>query len=360
MKKIICLLLLTCMFLGITACGQSVGENQINGPITLTDASGKQLTIDSLPKNIVIAGKQTPMIIDLMYLFPNADAKIVGIENRSQTTTNFLDAISPSSSVKVNLEKGAGAEQIAAQNPDLVILKTSMAEEIGAGLEKLEIPILYVSMESIAELETDITNIGIVLGDSERAVEILNQYSNLQSDIEKKISANQDTKPDVLLLQYSEENGEVSFEIPPATWLQTNLVEMAGGIPVWKEAAESGGWTTVNMEQIADWNADIVIVVNYNGDSDGTVLKLLENSTWQHLEAAKNDKIYGFPGDFISWDQPDSRWILGFNWLAAKINPKEFQDIDFNIIVADFYRVFYSLDDSTVQQNIIPLLYGSF
>ena len=359
MKKTIHLLLLVVMLFGLAACSQPESENQATEPIELTDALGKPLTLESLPQSIVVAGKQTPMIIDLIYLFPSAEAKIVGIENRSQTTTSFLDAFSPSSSLKVNLEKGAGAEQIAALNPDLVILKTTMAEEVGAGLETLGIPILYVSMESISEIETDITNIGIVLGDSERAAEIIDQYGQIRSDIEGKIPASEEAEPEVLLLQYSEDNGEIAFEVPPVSWLQTNLVEMAGGNPIWKEAVESGGWTKVNMEQIADWNPEMIFVVNYSGDSESTVSQLLENSTWQELDAAKNGKIYGFPGDFISWDQPDSRWILGFYWLAVKINPEDFQDVDFTVVVTDFYKTFYSLDESTIQQNILPLLFGS-
>ena len=96
MKKIIHLFLLACMFLGLAACSQTESESQAAKPITLTDALGNQLTLESLPQSIVVAGKQTPMIIDLIYLFPNAEAKIVGIENRSQTTKSFLDVFSPS------------------------------------------------------------------------------------------------------------------------------------------------------------------------------------------------------------------------------------------------------------------------
>jgi ABC-type Fe3+-hydroxamate transport system substrate-binding protein len=176
---------------------------------------GNQVAFQELPSNIVVTGKQTPMIIDLMYLFPAAETKIVGIENRSQTTKNFLESFSPSSAAKIVLEKGAGAEQIAALDSDLVILKTSMAEELGAGLQTLGISTLYVSMESIPELETDITNIGLVLGQPERASEVIGLYNHMTADIQSKIDQTATEKPDVLLLQYSEDNGEISFEVPP-------------------------------------------------------------------------------------------------------------------------------------------------
>ena len=374
MKKIN-ILILVCLMIGMTACSQTVNESEpvssteqtevmneaepVDSNIELIDALGNQLILEEIPENIVVAGKQTPMIIDLLFLFPDVDVKIAGIENRSQTTKDFLAAISPEYVEKVNLEKGAGTEQIAALNPDIVILKTSMAEELGAGLETLGIPILYVSMESIAELETDITNIGLILGESERANEIIAEYDQMTRDIEEKVPGDAPQK-DVLLLQYSEDNGEISFEVPPASWLQTNLVEMAGGNPIWVDAAETGGWATVNIEQIANWNPDIIFVVNYFGNSVETVEQLKENTIWQELTATQNGELYGFPGDFISWDQPDSRWILGYSWMATKINPESFADINFEDIVVNFYQALYSVDEATIQENIIPLLYGSF
>ncbi|NMC45724.1 MAG: ABC transporter substrate-binding protein [Chloroflexi bacterium] len=360
MKKITYILMLAALLLGLSACSQPAGENGNSASIELTDAMGNQVAFQELPSNIVVTGKQTPMIIDLMYLFPAAETKIVGIENRSQTTKNFLESFSPSSAAKIVLEKGAGAEQIAALDSDLVILKTSMAEELGARLQTLGIPTLYVSMESIPELETDITNIGLVLGQPERASEVIGLYNQMTADIQSKIDQTATEKPDVLLLQYSEDNGEISFEVPPATWLQTNLVEMAGGNPVWTDAASTGGWATVNMEQIANWNPDIIFVVNYFGNSEETVSQLMENEVWQQLAATQNGTLYGFPGDFISWDQPDSRWILGYNWMAMKINPDAFADVNFEDVVSNFYQQFYGIDETTIQQNIIPLLYGSF
>jgi len=135
---------------------------------------------------------------------------------------------------------------------------------------------------------------------------------------------------------------------------------MAGGNPVWTDTASTGGWASINMEQIANWNPDIIFVVNYAGNSEETVSQLQENEIWQQLAATQNGTLYGFPGDFISWDQPDSRWILGYNWMAMKIHPDAFADVNFEDIVSNFYQQFYGIDETTIQQNILPLLYGSF
>lgn len=326
--------------------------------VSVVDALGRELVIEKEPQSVVVAGKQTPMIIDLLYLFPDAGLHISGIENRAQTTKNFLEVISPESVEKVNLEKGAGAEQIAALKPDLVILKTSMAEEVGAGLDALGIPILYVSLESIVEIEQDIRNIGDVLGYAQRAQEIIDKYAELQKSVDDLLAVEENEKAQVLLLQYSENGGEVAFKVPAASWLQTNMIEMAGGTPVWKDDIEGGGWVTVNMEQIARWDADQIFIVNYFGDSQTIVDALYENELWQELNATRNMNVFAFPGDFISWDQPDSRWILGYYWIATKINPEGFSDQTMDEVIIEFYVDLYDLDPQVVQEEILPIVYG--
>ena len=52
-----------------------------------------------------------------------------------------------------------------------------------------------------------------------------------------------DNKPTVLILQAESEDQKYIFRVPPANWLQTDMVERAGGIPVWKDANLAGGWT---------------------------------------------------------------------------------------------------------------------
>ncbi len=160
------------------------------------------------------------------------------------------------------------------------------------------------------------------------------------------------------MIQYSEEGGEVAFEVPAANWLQTRQMELAGGDPVWAEAAPGGGWNTVNFEQIAQWNPDKVFVVTYQSDSTEAVEKLKQNTEWQALAATQNDEIYGFPADIFGWDSPDPRWILGVNWLAQKNHPDLFADVNMIEEVKAFFSEIYGMDAQSIDEHIIPALMG--
>ena len=150
----------------------------------------------------------------------------------------------------------------------------------------------------------------------------------------------------------------MAFYVPSANWLQTVIVELAGGEPVWTEAVTSGGWTVVNFEQIAAWDPELIMVVNYFDDPGIAVAELRIDPKWQALRATQEDNIFAFPGDFLSWDQPDTRWILGLQWLATKIQPDRFESLDLLDEVKTFYEEMYGLDAETFESEVLPMITG--
>jgi iron complex transport system substrate-binding protein len=68
--------------------------------------------------------------------------------------------------------------------------------------------------------------------------------------------------------------------------------------------------------------------------------------------------IYGFAADIFSWDQPDPRWILGVAWLAGKMHPERFSDQDTLQEVSRFFGEMYGMDESSIQEQIVPRLMG--
>jgi len=62
--------------------------------------------------------------------------------------------------------------------------------------------------------------------------------------------------------------------------------------------------------------------------------------------------------DVYSYDQPDTRWALGVEWLASILHPERFPDYDLMKSAQKFYQELYMMDESSFQQNIVPLLTG--
>ena len=348
--------------LWLGACGSTPAAIPSEAPtgLTLIDALGRTVTFEAPPQRIVAAGKSNLTIAETAYLFPEVQERLVGLVVGKQPLGDFVSLVDPTWDQRMHLDPDAGPEQIAPLNPDVVLLRSFTAETLGRVLEELEIPVVYFDLETPDQYFRDVAVLGQLLGNTARAEAIQGFYRSRLDRIEQAVGdLNEEQEPRVLLVQYSEQGGEVALNVPPAAWIQTTEVELAGGAPVWTEAAQAGGWAVVNFEQIAAWDPDQIFVVSYQADSADVVVNLKANPQWQALQAVQSGAIYGFPGDIFSWDQPEPRWILGVTWLAGKIQPALFADLDMQQEVIEFFSEMYGMDNATIEASILPALKGS-
>lgn len=326
-------------------------------PVLIVDALGREVTFSKPPTRIVITGKGLVLILDAAYMFAEAPNRIVALGKASQGTGNFISLIDPNYASKAILETDAGAEQIAAAQPDLVILKSYLAETVGKPIEALNIPVVYVDFETPEQYARDLAILGKVFQDETRAKELVNFYQNKVNAIQSALKDVKE-KPSVLMLYYNDKDGVVAFNVPPMAWMQTQMVEMAGGEPVWGSANPGKGWTIVTLEQIAAWDADQIFIISYQQNSSDITTSLKADPQWSALRAVKEGHLYAFPADLFSWDQSDSRWILGLSWLAARLHPDYFPQSDIITETQQFYQQLYGLDAQFFETRIKPTFKG--
>lgn len=330
------------------------------GELIVVDAMGRTVEFAQPPQRIVIAGRATIMMTNAMYLFPEARERVIAMTSGMQKPGRFLAFVDPTFSEKRLLEPDAGPEQIAPLDPDVVVLRSFMADKLGNALEKLDIPVIYVDLETPEQYFRDLGTFGQLFGNEARVEEIRAFYqARLDAIADKMQDLSAEQKPSVLLLQRSDKGGDVAFNVPPASWIQTIEVELAGGSPLWKDTAQGNGWTVVNFEQVASWDADRIFVISYSADAAEIVDGLKADPQWQALKAVQDEEIYGFAADIYSWDQSDPRWILGVTWLAGKIHPDRFPDLDMPQQVIQFFEQMYGMDKSVIQEHIISTLKGN-
>ena len=337
---------------------EDTGNEVADGVLEFVDATGKQVRLTGLPQRIIVAGRATPYVLDTIYLFPDAARKLVAIEVRGFDTQEFLGMVDPDVEVKNVIERDAGPEQIAPHLPDLVILKNISLAQLGTALEEISIPVMGMNLETPEFFYEDIRVLGKVFDNAARAEEIVGYYQNIETQIALMMAdLKENERPTALVIQYSEDSGDISFKVPPASYLQTTMIQKAGGTPVWLDSdGGADGWIQVGLEQIAVWNPEMIFVVNYNGDSGESAQKLAQSPTWEGLKAVENGQIYGFPADYASWDLIDPRWILGQQWLATMIQPERAAEIDLQAQVISFYQEMYRLPESQILDSVIPRL----
>lgn len=329
----------------------------VDTSIKITDALGREVTLAAAPQRIVITGKGLILILDAAYMFPEAAQRIVALGKASQGTGNFISLIDPGYDQKMLLENDAGAEQIAAANPDLVILKSYLAETVGKPIEALNIPVIYLDLETPEQYTRDLAILGKVFQNEPRAQEMADFYLNKAAAVENAVK-DAAQKPSVLMLYYTEKDGAVAFNVPPMSWIQTRMVEMAGGTPAWASANPGKGWTEVTLEQIAAWDADYIFIISYQKNSAEIAASLKTDPKWQALRAVKEEHLFGFPADVYSWDQSDARWILGLTYLAGRLHPEIFSQLDILKETQQFYQTVYGLNAEFFEGKIRPTFRG--
>ena len=312
-----------------------------------------------IPRTSVLGGKAVVMVADLVYAFPEARPTVLGVAGTDQGLGSFLQIVDPGFSAKPVLDRSAGAEVYAAIKPDLVILKASMKKSLGSQLEALGLHALYLNLETPADYYQDIAALGATFGAVKRAEELSGYYRGIVARTQSKTGVGSEKAPRVLVLQASLSSGD-AFDVPPKTWMQSILVGLAGGEPVWFDANPGEGWGRIGFEQIAAWNPDILLVIDYRKGVDATVAALKKDPRFAALACGRSGRILGFPQDWYSWDQPDTRWGLGLLWLAKVLRPSEYTDLDLVSEARIFYRLFYGFDAATFDRMVAPRLKGDY
>lgn len=306
-------------------------------------------------KAVVLGGRAVVMVADAVYAFSSAPDRVIAVAGTDQGLGAFLGAVDAAFPKKPTLDRSAGAESYAALKPDLVILKSAMKGSLGKGLEGLGIRSLYLDLETPEDYYRDLAALGAAFGEEKRADELVAGYKALVADTERRVAGQ--PKPKVLLVQAA--SGAGVWEAPPESWMQTKLVRMAGGEPVWAGAAPGNGWTRLNGEQIAAWNPDAVVVVSYREDSEKTAESFKTDPRFAALSAVRTGRVFAMPQDFYSWDQPDTRWILGLRRIGAFLHPARFADVDAGAEAKDFFRLLYGMDGAKFESIIAPRLKGA-
>lgn len=193
----------------------------------------------------------------------------------------------------------------------------------------------------LTNYKEEILFLGELFGVQEQAQKLLTFYEDAMSYVIDKTFNIQDDK--AVTVYYAE--GSDGLLTDPAGSMHTLLLSFCGGKNIANVTLLSGmGQSTVSMEQVLLWNPQMIIIgrsaqlTTYN--------YIMSNSTWQQIDAVKNNKVYIRPDNPCSWfdGPPGVGQILGMYWMVHTLYPSLTTDLDLNAKVTEFYSNFYHYD----------------
>lgn len=321
MKRIFCALLALALLLGSAAFADAAF------PVTLTDAAGREVTLEKQPERIVSGY----YISSSLLIALGVKDRLVGIEDKAAKRDIYaLSAPELIALPSVGSAKQPDVETMISLKPDLVILPKKL-KDVAATLEELSIPVLLVNPEDGAKLRDTVRLLSAATGAD--GAELLGEMDRLEA---KAVSLTEGgEKPSVYLAGNSE-----MLSTAGSGMYQNTLLTLAGGRNAAAEITD-GAWASVSYEQLLAWDPEIIIVA---ADAAYTVDDVLNDPMLSPVRAVKTGRVYALPKSPEAWDSPVPGTLLGSLWIVSRLYPDLYAGADFLEDAKAFYSRFFGFE----------------
>ncbi len=252
----------------------------------------------------------------------------------------------------------ANLEVIIQAHPDVLI---TMGDPMGIAMadrvqQQTHIPVYYLD-GSLEKLPDAYLKAGELLGNPARAAELAAECRRTLEEISSKVARIPPEKR--RRVYYSE--GPTGLETEPGNSMHSEALIFAGAVNVAAVPSQQGyGHTPVSMEQVLQWNPDVIISGYDHTSSPGEFYQMLwTNPAWMRVSAVRHGMVVEAPQYPFNWiDRPPSvNRIIGIEWVANLLYPEIFH---YNIReeTRRFYDTFYhiKLSDAQLNQVLIAAL----
>ena len=315
-----------------------------------TDAGGRVIDI---PDTIAVALPAGPPAAVLLYTL--APGKLAGwVSEPSEAAAAFLtpEAIALPTYGRLTGSGGdANMEVVLQAKPDIIIdvgtVNDTYIDLANRVQEQTGIPYILID-GSFAKSGETYRLLGELLGEEARA-EVLASYAD---ETLAQLAATLKAVPaeDRPSVYYG--RGDAGLETGLAGSINVEILEAAGATNV-AAAAGKGGLTEVSLEQILDWNPEVIIAAR-----GGLAKAALDNPDWASIAAVENGAVYVAPSLPFGWidSPPSANRLIGVRWLQ-ELFYQGAVDIDLAAETKVFYSLFYGVELS--DEQVEKLLNGA-
>ncbi|AXU93932.1 hypothetical protein CI789_00965 [Erwinia persicina] len=315
----------------------------------VTDQLGRQVALPDRVDRVVVLQHQTlNLLVEL-----NATDKIVGIlSNWKQQLGDDYSRLVPELNTLPTLGDltHVDLEKLVALHPQVVFVTNYAPQEMIDQIQSLGIAVVAISLRSdtqqARQLNPQLKNeeqaynegiaqgirlIGDVVGQQPQAEKLITATFSQRQQVARRL---QDIPGKARVRVYMANPDLTTYGTGKYTGL---MMAHAGAINV--AAATVKGYKQVSMEQILAWNPQVIFVQ----DSYPRVIdEIAQQPAWQAVDAVKNHRVYLMPEYAKAWGYPmPEAMALGELWMAKKLYPARFADIDMQQQADQWYQRFY-------------------
>ncbi|MFU9077727.1 MULTISPECIES: ABC transporter substrate-binding protein [Proteus] len=316
----------------------------------IVDQIGRTVTIpDKVERTVVLQHQTLNLLVQL-----DATDKIVGVmSNWKQQLGDGYAQLAPSleKTPKVGDLTSFDAESLVKLQPQVVFVTNYAPKEMIDKISALGIPVVAISLRKESNddksklnpilqneeqaynegLKEGILLIGDIVNKSENAQALVNDTFKQREQVSQRL---QDIPKSQRVRAYMANPDLTTYGSGKYTGL---MMEHAGAFNVASSTVK--GYKQVSLEQVIAWDPEVIFIQDRYPQ---VVDEIKQDARWQVISAVKNNRIYLMPEYAKAWGYPmPEAMAIGELWMAKKLYPEKFSDIDMQKAANDWYQKFY-------------------
>lgn len=338
------------LLLGLTLLSASLFASQAFADRTVTDQLGRQVTLpDHVTRAVVLQHQTLNLLVQL-----NAGDDIVGVlsswkKQLGPQFARFMPNIeklpTPGDLTQINIES------LLALHPQVVFVANYAPQAMIQQIQNAGIAVVAISLRQDAAGEKNKMN--PTMADEEQAYndglkqgirligEVVERQSQAEALIDYTFKARAKANAPVADIPENQ-RVRVYMANPDLNTYGSGkytglMMKHAGALNV--AAASVKGARQVSLEQVLQWNPEVIFVQ----DRYPQVVKQIESDPqWQGIDAVKNHRVWLMPEYAKAWGYPMPEALaIGELWMAKKLYPSRYQNVDVDAKAQDYYQRFY-------------------
>lgn len=297
-------------------------ESEAYGTVTIQNGD-RTITFTEMPKAVLCANLYSA---ENMVMLGLGD-RIVGKNVHTNPAEVPLEELSAEFENIPEIEKSY--ENAIASGADLLIGQVSAFKEDAwgtyeqlqnAGINAYTITGTIVSDETVEDIYTDIENLGKIFKCEDRADALIAEMKESIAETNAAIAdVPEDEKPVVFVYDMFKEDQIYTT----SSGLESNLIELAGGINGTRDSADSR-WFYTSVENLINVNPDIIIINDYGQQTvDEKIAQIKDNPACASIPAVVNDHFLVIP---LASVMQDIRAAQACRTLAEDFYPDRFKE----------------------------------
>ncbi|MBK5252602.1 MAG: ABC transporter substrate-binding protein [Peptostreptococcaceae bacterium] len=355
---LLCIALLALPLSGCSSADTEPANEEVASTITITDDNDNVIILPSDINRVVVTDIYP--FASILTIFLGSAEKLVGIHPvcMSAAKSGLLSELFPeilNADTSFMTSNNLNIEQLLKLNPDVVFYGANN-HTLGDTLTKAGIAAVAVSpskwdCDVIETYDQWVSMLSKIFPERAEISEKVSTYSKeVYDSIQKTVSKIEDTdKKKILFL----------FKYDKATMITSGKkffgqywCDAVGGINVGEVIEEGNSIAAINMEQVYEWNPDVIFITNFTSSQPEDLYNnKIGGDDWSSVTAVKNGEVYKLPLGSYRGFTPGADTPVILLWMAQKVYPKLFANVDMVKQVKDYYMNLYGVELTDEQVN---------